>query len=79
MNQNAVKEFISNYRETYGNDDYIRELENHLVNSGYPANIEHICEVCNSYRHKFGFDDNLSEIIDIYNLDIDPSTLTIRR
>lgn len=78
MNQNAVKEFIDNYRKTYGNDDYIRKLENHLINGGYPANIDHVCEVCNSYRHKFGFDDGLSEIIDIYNLDIDPSTLVIR-
>ena len=77
MNQNVVKEFISNYKETYGGDDYICEVENHLINGGWPANIEHVCEVCNSYRHKFGFDDGLSEIIDIYNLDINPSTLTI--
>lgn len=79
MNKNNVKQFINNYRETYGNDDYIRELENHLINSGYPANLEHVCEVCNSYRAKFGFDDELTEVVNTYNLDIDPYTLTIRR
>lgn len=75
----CINSFINNYKKTYGNDDYICEIENHLLKGGKEANIDHVCEVCNSYRHKFGFDDGIVEIIDVYNLDINEYTLEIER
>ena len=77
MDKILVKQFIDNYKEVFGGDSYITELEKHLE-GGNPANAGHICDVCNSYRYHYGFDDELSEVVDAYGFEINPYTLEIK-
>lgn len=79
MDTVLIQTFINNYKEVYGADSNICEIEMHLLNNGQKPDIKHICEVCNCYKHKFGFDDCLNEVIDVYDLDIDSNTLQITK
>lgn len=63
--------FVENYQKTYGEHPYSVELERHIRFNEPKPDVKKIIFIANSYRHKYGFDDYITEVMTYYNLELD--------
>lgn len=66
-----ILEFVYNYQKIYGEHPYSVELERHIRFNEPKPDAKKIIFLGNSYRHKYGFDDYISEVMTYYNLELD--------
>lgn len=63
--------FVENYQKTYGEHPYSVELANHIRFNEPKPDVKKVIFLGNSYRHKYGVDDYIAEVIAYYNLEFD--------